>query len=57
MDKKSPTNECFEKHLHKRLQKLEKELEHTRQEVAFLIKLQQADMEAYSEREAKSKPK
>lgn len=49
--------EFEEENLRKRLKRLENELAYTRQEVEFLKKVQEADMEARRQWESKRKPK
>lgn len=55
--KKRDKKEVEEENLRKRLQRLENELAYTRQEVEFLKKTQEADMEARRQWESKRKPK
>lgn len=55
--KKQEAHEVEEESLRKRLQRLENELAYTRQEVAFLKKIQEADTEARRQWESKRKPK
>lgn len=55
--KKQEAHEVEEESLRKRLQRLENELAYTRQEVAFLKKIQEADTEAQRQWESKRKPR